>query len=611
MGYKEIIDRDMFGFSNMDLDRATMLSRLNLHFKWGIPGFLPITLTDEEQGIANEIDAVETFDEMFALAKRLYTHEALQKEREEMESAATIDGPGDGDPANKPGEGRDGKGKPLAGRGDITDLGGAFSRKDGQKYNHTTITLSPVLNLNEQIASTDSIRTAYEKQGVPLNLDAYRKFVRESDSFVRQLVAQFERRKAADEIRRERPKQTGMLNLDRLHQFRTHDDIFLSKIVKQDGKNHGIMFLLDLSGSMAQAMGDCFQQVLQLVWFCEKAKIPFEVFGFTDGHIPGEEELYEKEYRAYIGSDQRNGFKYSRSPKFANTRVNGVVFDNTKIFNLASSRDSASKREELLCYLYETYVGGLNPRNRVIRLGNTPTVEAMILATQFMQKWVLDNDIQIPTLMVVTDGDPNGIHLHNQEWMPYNITPHNIITVNNEVTQTVHKLDGINNPGNFLNAVIGTMLDSLRSTINARCVGMYVGPKTLNEHLFRHFCVSPKEIEQQRNSAGFYSRDSITQSARYDEAVESYKGGAVLVHPDVYPGFDAFFLMRSPKIVSDSEAFADGGFAKVKSTFVKTMAKRGGCRVFLTKYVDIVAGQPIKGKGEALYSMPWRVPVGT
>jgi hypothetical protein len=47
-----------------------------------------------------------------------------------------------------------------------------------------------------------------------------------------------------------------------------------------------------------------------------------------------------------------------------------------------------------------------------------------------------------------------------------------------------------------------------------------------------------------------------------------------------------------------------GTFVKVKNTFVKTMGKRAGSRVFLSKYVDIVAGQPVPKNGGKLYDLP-------
>ena len=56
---------------------------------------------------------------------------------------------------------------------------------------------------------------------------------------------------------------------------------------------------------MAQTIGNCFLQVLQLTWFCDKAKIPYEVFGFTDchGYALKQFGLNENDLQPYLPAD--------------------------------------------------------------------------------------------------------------------------------------------------------------------------------------------------------------------------------------------------------------------------------------------------------------------
>ena len=49
-----------------------------------------------------------------------------------------------------------------------------------------------------------------------------------------------------------------------------------------DGKNHGLIFVLDWSGSMSNVLEDTIKQLYNLVWFCKKVNIPFEVYAFTN-----------------------------------------------------------------------------------------------------------------------------------------------------------------------------------------------------------------------------------------------------------------------------------------------------------------------------------------
>ena len=605
LGYKEIIDTDLFEFSKMDMSKAGPLTRINLHMKWGIPGFMSVPLDEVEQEIVAEILAIETFEEVIALAKRLCKtdHKPLRDEINRIEkSFANGNGTESMDEQEQditPGEGMDG----------LKDLGECVGRKTGEMYHSSSLTISKITNYMDQIISTDQVDLMIANRGVYTYdvLTAYREFVRESDSFVRQLVAQFERKKAADEIRRERPKQTGNLNLDRLHEYRTADDIFLSKIVKQDGKNHGIVFMIDFSGSMAHVLENSILQVLQLVWFCEKAKIPFEVFAFTDGVMVNDGrgaalDAYKKKH----GEDDPWGdkFVYHTDPQLEAVRPNSITLKGCpKLINLASSRDSAEKRERILAGIYTAYT--IHKCLRPIPMGGTPTVECIMLVSQFMKDWVEKNNIQIPTLMVVTDGQPNGFGVQDEEAHGrsfYYMDQRHSLTVTNEVFGTVLTVDGKDYTNTMLaNGVIATMLASLRTGLNARIVGMFVGPRNLSETEYSNFCVSQKEWKDAHGKPS----DALS-SERYKKAAAMYKeDGCIVLHENTFPGYDAYFLIKTPKIVKDEDAIAESGtFARIKNTFIKTMGKRNSSRVFLSKYVDIVAGQPIRKQADGLYNLP-------
>ena len=49
-----------------------------------------------------------------------------------------------------------------------------------------------------------------------------------------------------------------------------------------DGKNHGLVFMLDWSGSMQYTLLDTCKQMFNLLWFCKKVGIPFDVYAFTN-----------------------------------------------------------------------------------------------------------------------------------------------------------------------------------------------------------------------------------------------------------------------------------------------------------------------------------------
>ena len=106
-------------------------------------------------------------------------------------------------------------------------------------------------------------------------------FKRSAQKEVNYLVKEFECRKAADSYARASTARTGVLDCSKLHTYKYNEDIFRKVTTRADGKNHGLVFVLDWSGSMGDVMLDTVKQLFNLVWFCKKVSIPFEVYAFT------------------------------------------------------------------------------------------------------------------------------------------------------------------------------------------------------------------------------------------------------------------------------------------------------------------------------------------
>ena len=99
---------------------------------------------------------------------------------------------------------------------------------------------------------------------------------------VNYLVKEFECKKAADSYARATTSRTGVLDCSKLHTYKYNEDLFKKVTTLADGKNHGLVFVLDWSGSMCDVMSDTIKQLFNLVWFCKKVSIPFEVYAFTN-----------------------------------------------------------------------------------------------------------------------------------------------------------------------------------------------------------------------------------------------------------------------------------------------------------------------------------------
>ena len=87
-------------------------------------------------------------------------------------------------------------------------------------------------------------------------------------------------KKSASAYARATTSRTGVLNTSKLHTYKYNEDLFRKVTTLPEGKNHGLIFLLDWSGSMSHIMMDTVKQLINLVWFCKKVNIPFDVYAF-------------------------------------------------------------------------------------------------------------------------------------------------------------------------------------------------------------------------------------------------------------------------------------------------------------------------------------------
>ena len=69
-------------------------------------------------------------------------------------------------------------------------------------------------------------------------------------------------KKSADSYARATTSRTGVLDTTKLHTYKYNDDIFRKVTTVPDGKNHGLIFNVDWSGSMSTCIQDTMKQVL-------------------------------------------------------------------------------------------------------------------------------------------------------------------------------------------------------------------------------------------------------------------------------------------------------------------------------------------------------------
>lgn len=96
------------------------------------------------------------------------------------------------------------------------------------------------------------------------------------------MVKEFEMRKSAAEFQRATISKSGVIDTIKMNNYKTTEDIFKKVTVVPEGKNHGFLMLLDMSGSINEVFYDVVKQTLLMTMFCRQINVPFRVYGFSD-----------------------------------------------------------------------------------------------------------------------------------------------------------------------------------------------------------------------------------------------------------------------------------------------------------------------------------------
>jgi hypothetical protein len=451
-GYKELSDEDFFQIGDDNLETYNLADRANLWFKVGNFVDIPVD-RGEETEIINLIADTETFADVMIAAEALYKY-CKQKQQEETkinldnlesQQSGASDQPASDFSDQEEGEndqpetdGSDGSASeqgseqqqtksPIGGEQDedpevktMDSLEEALKdlvNNDG--YENVYLEL-PQLDLKKVIVPNSEIHTRckdewngwldrmeYTHEFIFTSVDSqFNDFKRSAQKEVNYLVKEFECRKAADSYARATTARTGVLDCSKLHTYKYNEDLFRKVTTLADGKNHGLVFVLDWSGSMGDVMLDTVKQLFNLVWFCKKVAIPFEVYAFTCDYPLVSYDENNKVNLRELAYKKRDGLiqvgEWFSMMNLLTSQVNSKTLDEQmkNIFRLATSFRRWSQCS------YPTPTG--------LSLSGTPLNEALISLHQILPKFKKENKLQKVQCVVLTDGEACMIKYHRE-----------------------------------------------------------------------------------------------------------------------------------------------------------------------------------------------------
>ena len=150
------------------------------------------------------------------------------------------------------------------------------------------------------------------------------------------------------------------------------------------------MFLLDWSGSMTNVMEDTMKQLFNLMWFCKKVNIPFDVYAFTNDY-PWEDNTsylprgsYEPKEGVMVIPDWT-----SLRPVHTQTKLKDLERQMRNMFRVAWS--------------FTRYIEYRIPIG--LHLSGTPLNEALVGFNSIIPKFKQENKLQKVQCVVLTDGE--------------------------------------------------------------------------------------------------------------------------------------------------------------------------------------------------------------
>ena len=473
-GYSQLADQDFFGLEEHDEEDINLADRINIHYKIG--NFTDVSFEPDEQPFVDRAFKTKTFQDVLELANDLTIF--LKEQQQQQESLGELSFDEDGDmgglmKAPQGGELTDkspnseGQGQPdvknmtdeelvdeLERLSESNDVGGVhgnleavtdktlqdnlenLNKKTFGEHREPEYVELPDLNMKTVVACNSEVHEylndhySKSQKHFDQNSDAkpfdiyekvdseYRLFRRAAQKEVNYLVKEFEMRKSADAYARATVSKTGVLDCTKLHSYKYNEDLFKKITTLPDGKNHGLIFVLDWSGSMATVLKDTVKQLFNLIWFCKKVQIPFKVFAFTNewnsdqAWIDGDYQYKRPVLPPH--HDYADG-RIKIDPQFAmvefmssDVKKGDIELQMINIWRLASS---------MMCYrnwhdttYYQT------PRR--LTLSGTPLNEALVSLNQIIPEFQKSTGVQKVQCVTLTDGEAHPLQFN--KWFKSN-----------------------------------------------------------------------------------------------------------------------------------------------------------------------------------------------
>ena len=350
------------------------------------------------------------------------------------------------------------------------------------------------------------------------------------------LAREFERRKASYQYSRAQESRNGTIDVNNLHKYKYDDQIFSTTMRLADAKSHGMIFFIDYSGSMSHVLKDVLEHTLNLIQFCKKVGIPFQVFSFTSLHNEIKLEQNENEF------DMSN-----------------VII--AELFSSDMKKAEYEQAFKTVAYqvLFSTYRASEEFVSKYEQLGGTPLDHTLLAAHTLVNKFNKKHAVQKTNVVILSDGDSYGCMPHS---CGFGV---NKITTNINRKQYTYSRYGSTNQ----------LVEILKKATGATLIGFFLPS-------------GKSAIKIKVREMGGYNEQR--------ENMKKYKKDGFL-HATDCKGYDSYFLLPDNIEIVEDEFHYDGtevasnrtAQSQLARSYAKHNVKNRQNRIILNKFAEMVA----------------------
>lgn len=591
-GYKQLNDKDFFDVKTKDIQDLLLIDRINLYFKAGMT--CGVTFTRDEKVFIERAERTETIQEVIDLAKDVYafSKQELEEKREEMKKAKAEE------PEEQDGEAEDEDADQEYGEDDGDDeeetesnsVEGASNGseaeetpiEDGLKsetesalqsnveeladnsveYRYLTLGkfgYDPLIGYKQLFADFEVMKDRYP-EAMTTDKEVVSQFKSSTSNVVNYLVKEFEMKKAATMYKRAKTSKVGQLDTRKLATYQLKDDIFKSVTTYNAGKNHGMIIVVDWSGSMTNCIKETIEQVINLAMFCARSQIPYQVFAFSDCYKNASREAFTQKYR----NDNKSYQEFSGVDELDVNR------GHLSMLELFSSKMSSSEMNRMIDILKCKNLGYF------LSLNGTPLNECLAYVYNYLPKFQRQFNTEKTTFITLTDGQGNRLEARdNLQSLRYEYATNTRVEVKNFLTDPTTKKSYkiTNDAADQTNAILSMIKDAHGVT----SLGFYLTAtsyRSLQGAIQAHYGWN-------RNTN--HSMVERLKTEIRANGFASMKG----------TGRDDLFIvpLSSTKIVDDNFDAIDvkQTAAQIARKFGKVLNTKKTSRILLSKFIDYIA----------------------